>query len=305
MTPLSQRLENVARATALKIKVFPMESVSCRKNLQRGKVGNDLHCVIKLEAAPQYLAQSLGRRQSEQVWEVGGLIRDNDRRAVTGPREGDREVRDCHVGPISGGGSRDDQRCRLVAEPGHQRVSQLTERFRARGVRFKQWSSAPLGARHVGEHRQPEPPLDGAPVVAAPVAAFEQVETGQTDEQAERKAAQAGAPIYKYYFTWRSPVRDGKLKSYHCIDIPFAFNNVDVAASMIGGGQDRYALADAVSGAFAAFARSGDPNHAGIPNWKAFNARERATLIFDTESRLVMDPHGAERRARAALQGRA
>ena len=125
------------------------------------------------------------------------------------------------------------------------------------------------------------------------------------DTQADRKAAQAGAPVYKYYFTWRSPVRDGKLKSYHCIDIPFAFNNVDVAASMIGGGQDRYALADAVSGAFAAFARSGDPNHAGIPRWAPFDARERATMIFNTEPQLVMDPHGAERRTRAALQGMA
>jgi para-nitrobenzyl esterase len=125
------------------------------------------------------------------------------------------------------------------------------------------------------------------------------------DTQADRKAAQVGAPIYKYYFTWRSPVREGKLKSYHCIDIPFAFNNVDVAASMLGGGQDRYALADAVSGAFAAFARSGDPNHAGIPRWQAFDAAGRATMVFNNEPKLAMDPHGAERRARAALQGRA
>ena len=123
--------------------------------------------------------------------------------------------------------------------------------------------------------------------------------------QAERKSAQGRAAVYKYYFTWRSPVREGKLKSYHCIDIPFAFNNVDVAASMTGGGQDRYALADAVSGAFAAFARGGDPNHAGIPRWDRFDSNRRATLIFDNEPRLIDDPHGAERRAIAELQGRA
>jgi para-nitrobenzyl esterase len=121
--------------------------------------------------------------------------------------------------------------------------------------------------------------------------------------QAERKAAQNDAPVYKYYFTWRSPVRDGKLKSYHCIDIPFAFNNVDIAASMTGGGQDRYALADQLSGAFAAFARTGDPNHAGIVRWTPFDSRNRATLIFDNEPRLVEDPHGAERRAIATLAG--
>jgi para-nitrobenzyl esterase len=60
-----------------------------------------------------------------------------------------------------------------------------------------------------------------------------------------------------------------------------------------------------MSGAFAAFARSGNPNHAGIPSWQAFDARQRATMVFNNEPELVMDPHGAERRARAALQGRA
>lgn len=119
--------------------------------------------------------------------------------------------------------------------------------------------------------------------------------------QAERKAAQGTAPVYKYYFTWRSPVREGKLKSYHCIDIPFAFNNVEVSASMIGAGQEAYALAERVSGAFAAFARGGDPNHAGIPRWPAFTASERATLVFDNDCRVENDPHGTERRALAEL----
>jgi para-nitrobenzyl esterase len=122
--------------------------------------------------------------------------------------------------------------------------------------------------------------------------------------QAERKAALGAAPVYKYYFTWQSPVRDGKLKSYHCIDIPFAFNNVDVAASMTGAGQDRYALASQVSGAFANFARTGNPNHDGIPAWPAFDTDRRATLIFDREVRAATDPHGEERRAVASITGR-
>lgn len=120
--------------------------------------------------------------------------------------------------------------------------------------------------------------------------------------QAERKAAQGSAPVYKYYFTWQSPVRDGKLKSYHCLDIPFAFNNVDVAASMTGGGQDRYALASEISGAFANFARTGNPNHAGIPEWAPFDGDRRATLIFANEVRLARDPYGAEREALAGLR---
>ena len=119
--------------------------------------------------------------------------------------------------------------------------------------------------------------------------------------QAERKASQGTAPIYKYYFTWRSPVRDGKLKSYHCIDIPFAFNNVEVASSMTGAGNDRYALADQVSGAFAQFARTGDPNHAGIPRWSPFDGRQRTTMVFDNATRSIDDPHGTEREALAEV----
>jgi para-nitrobenzyl esterase len=119
--------------------------------------------------------------------------------------------------------------------------------------------------------------------------------------QAERKAARNAGQVYKYYFTWQPPVRDGKLKSYHCIDIPFAFNNVEVAASMTGAGNDRYALADEISGAFAEFARTGDPNHSGIPAWSPFDARDRQTMVFNNDTRLEPDPHGAERKALAEL----
>ncbi|EKC50785.1 para-nitrobenzyl esterase, partial [human gut metagenome] len=55
-------------------------------------------------------------------------------------------------------------------------------------------------------------------------------------EQAKLKAAQQGAPVYMYMFAWESPVLDGMFRSTHCMDIPFAFNNVVRHASMTGGG---------------------------------------------------------------------
>ncbi len=45
--------------------------------------------------------------------------------------------------------------------------------------------------------------------------------------EAERKADQGMAPVYMYYFTWKSPVRDGKLRTFHTLEIPFVFDNVD------------------------------------------------------------------------------
>ena len=123
--------------------------------------------------------------------------------------------------------------------------------------------------------------------------------------EADRKAAQAAqgnAPVYMYYFTWRSPVREGKLKAFHTLEIPFVFENVDVGKPMTGSGQDRYALSDKMSRAWVAFARTGNPNHKGLPNWPAFNTDQRATMIFNNECKTLNDPGREERLALADLQ---
>jgi para-nitrobenzyl esterase len=120
--------------------------------------------------------------------------------------------------------------------------------------------------------------------------------------EAERKAAQNKAAVYHYYFTWRSPVREGKLRSYHTLEIPFVFDNVDAAKSMTGSGADRYALADKMSAAWVAFARSGNPNHKGLPAWAAYDGTKRATMIFDRECKVVNDPNGAEQKLLRSIQ---
>ena len=113
--------------------------------------------------------------------------------------------------------------------------------------------------------------------------------------EAERKAAAMKAPVYMYYFTWRTPVREGKLRTFHTLEIPFVFENVDLAKSMTGSGEDRYSLADKISSAWVSFARSGNPNHKGLPNWPAFNNTQRATMILNNECKVVNDPNGEER----------
>jgi para-nitrobenzyl esterase len=120
--------------------------------------------------------------------------------------------------------------------------------------------------------------------------------------EAERKAAPGNAPVYQYYFTWRSPVRNGKLRTFHTLEIPFVFDNVDRAKSMTGDGPDRYALASKVSGAWVAFARTGNPNHPGLPNWPAFDTTRRATMILNDECKAVDDPYGDAQRMLHALQ---
>jgi para-nitrobenzyl esterase len=119
--------------------------------------------------------------------------------------------------------------------------------------------------------------------------------------QAERKAAQGGAPAYMYLFSWRSPVLAGNLRSPHGIEIPFVFENLDEAKQHIGTGGGLQSLAEKVSGAWVAFARSGNPSYPGIPPWPAYTLRDRATMILDDECKVVNDPGKEERLALAAL----
>jgi para-nitrobenzyl esterase len=114
---------------------------------------------------------------------------------------------------------------------------------------------------------------------------------------AQRRAALGKAPVYLYYFTWETPVQGGRLKSPHTMEIPFAFDNVKISARMTGGGADAMALADKVSDAWIAFARSGDPNTPKLPHWPAYDAKDRATMVINNVSKVVNDPLREQRLA--------
>lgn len=51
-----------------------------------------------------------------------------------------------------------------------------------------------------------------------------------------------------------------------------------------------------MSEALLAFARRGDPNHAGLSHWPRYDLMDRATMLFDQPSRVENDPRGGERR---------
>jgi para-nitrobenzyl esterase len=114
---------------------------------------------------------------------------------------------------------------------------------------------------------------------------------------AERRAALGKAPVHLYYFTWETPVEGGRLKSPHTIEIPFAFDNVQISRQLTGGGADAMALADKVSDAWIAFARTGDPNTPKLPHWPAFNPTERPTMVINNQSKVVGDPIREQRLA--------
>ena len=101
--------------------------------------------------------------------------------------------------------------------------------------------------------------------------------------QANQKAALNAAPVYMYLFTWQSPVLDGKYKAVHCMELPFVFNNIARCEEMTGGTKEAYALADKMSKAWIQFARTGNPNHKGLPTWPSYNAANTATMHFNNK----------------------
>ena len=117
--------------------------------------------------------------------------------------------------------------------------------------------------------------------------------------QCERKAAQKTASAFNYWFTWKTPVLDGRPGAFHCAELSFVFDNTDRCAPMTGGGPGPRALAAKVSDAWIHFARHGDPNHTGLPHWPSFTAGDCPTMIFDTECVLKNNPDTAERKVLA------
>ena len=117
-------------------------------------------------------------------------------------------------------------------------------------------------------------------------------------ELAKRKAEQHGAPVYAYRYDWETPEGGGQMRSPHTIEIPFVFNNIKIAGPLISKMPEAYALAERTSSAWAAFARSGDPNTPKLPKWPAYSPA-RDTMLFNNECRVQSDP---DRGARLAME---
>jgi para-nitrobenzyl esterase len=114
--------------------------------------------------------------------------------------------------------------------------------------------------------------------------------------QAERKAAQGAAPAYLYWFGWKTPVLDGRPLAFHCQDLAFWFDNIDLCAQATGGGAEARALATRMSDALVAFARTGNPSHPGLPAWPPYSAAKPANMILDEKIEVRMDPDRGARR---------
>jgi para-nitrobenzyl esterase len=118
-------------------------------------------------------------------------------------------------------------------------------------------------------------------------------------ELAKRKVDQRGAPAFAYRYDWETPEGGGHMRAPHTIEIQFVFNNIKIAGPLISKMPEAYALADKTSSAWAAFARTGDPNTPKLPRWPAYSAASRDTMLFNNECRIEQDP---DRDARLVME---
>jgi para-nitrobenzyl esterase len=109
--------------------------------------------------------------------------------------------------------------------------------------------------------------------------------------QAERKMKQDEAPAFMFYFTYGPPIVDGRFQAFHTAELPLALRLVLYPESA--------QLSRQLAGAWAAFARTGNPSLPGLP-WPAYALDTRPTMIFDgTSSHVTNDP---DREVREFLQ---
>lgn len=100
------------------------------------------------------------------------------------------------------------------------------------------------------------------------------------------KADQKGAQVFAYVFTYGSPL------AFHTAEIPFVFNNVDAASPISAGPlseaqkKDAAMVADTVSSAWIAFAKTGKPAAPALPAWEAYTRDNGATMILDVKNTL-------------------
>jgi para-nitrobenzyl esterase len=113
---------------------------------------------------------------------------------------------------------------------------------------------------------------------------------------AARKCRRDGK-AWQYLFAWRTPMLEGRPKTFHSAEIAFAFANAGLCENQTGGGTEALGLGAAMSDAWIAFARAGNPNHAGLPHWGAFGS-DRPVMVFDAPCRIA---NGFEAEGLAAI----
>ena len=97
--------------------------------------------------------------------------------------------------------------------------------------------------------------------------------------------AQQGRPVYEYYFT----KTNNSLSNYHAGDIPYAYGNLWRHPGLYS--DEDYALSEVMQNYYVNFAKTGNPNGEGLPDWQMRDKDNTKVLRLSEDITMIDDPN--------------
>lgn len=148
--------------------------------------------------------------------------------------------------------------------------------------RLKEMAQKDFGA-HASEFLQAFPATDDAEALTR----IQQYETARfiaygTWAWLEAQSTTGKAPAYRYRFDLvppPDPSRPGRYGVFHSDDIEYVFGNLDSRKGIAWRPEDR-TMSDQMMSYWTNFAKTGDPNGAGLPKWETYDAASGSKVMY-------------------------